>query len=125
VILVDTTVWIDHLRAGEPLLSRLLERGDVLGHPWVVGDLALGNLYRRAETLRLISQLPQAIVATAAELAQFIEQVELSGLGIGYVDARLLVATKLTADAQLWTFDRRLREAADRLGVRYPDEPKN
>jgi len=125
VILVDTTVWIDHLRAGEPLLSRLLERGDVLGHPWVVGDLALGNLYRRAETLRLISQLPQAIVATAAELAQFIEQVELSGLGTGYVDAQLLAATRLTPDAQLWTLDRRLRAAAERLGVNSPGDPND
>jgi len=125
VTLVDTTVWIDHFRGGGPLLSCLLERGDVLGHPWVTGELALGNLRRRDEALRLMGQLPQAAAATAAELMEFIEQVELLGLGIGFVDAQLLAATRLTADAQLWTLDRRLRETAEHLGVAYPADSKN
>jgi predicted nucleic acid-binding protein len=125
VILVDTTVWIDHFRGGGPLLSRLLERGGVLGHPWVTGELALGNLRRRDKTLRLMGQLTQATVATPAELMEFIEQVELFGLGIGYMDAQLLAATRLTADAQVWTLDWRLRAAAERLGVAYPADSKN
>jgi predicted nucleic acid-binding protein len=117
VILVDTTVWIDHFRGGDPLLVELLDRGEALGHPWVTGELALGHMRARAEILRLLGQLPQATVATAPELLSFIEGHELFGLGIGYVDAQLLAATLLTDDAQLWTRDRRLREAAERLGT--------
>lgn len=119
MILVDTTVWVDHFRDGDPLLAELLDRGETLAHPWVTGELALGQLRGRAEILRLLGHLPQATVATAAELLGFIERHELSGLGIGYVDAQLLAATKLTGDAQLWTRDRRLRAAAERLGAVY------
>ena len=119
MILVDTTVWVDHFRDGDPLLGRLLERGEVLAHPWVTGELALGHLRSRAETLRLLGQLPQATVATAAELLAFIERHELAAVGIGYVDAQLIASTRLTADAQLWTRDRGLRAAAERLGAAY------
>jgi predicted nucleic acid-binding protein len=119
VILIDTTVWIDHLREGDPRLTGLLDRGEALVHPWVTGELALGHLRGRAEILRLLGQMPQATVATAAELLGFIERHELFGLGIGYVDAQLLAATLLTDDAQLWTRDRRLRAAAERLGAAY------
>jgi len=101
--------------------------------PWVTsfdvrgraGELALGNLRRRDKTLRLMGQLTQATAATPAELMEFIEQVELFGLGIGYMDAQLLAATRLTADAQFWTLDWRLRAAAERLGVAYPADSKN
>jgi predicted nucleic acid-binding protein len=117
VILVDTSVWVDHLRAGDPRLSGLLERGDVLAHAWVTGELALGKLHRREETLRLIGQLPQVALASQDELLGFIERHELFGSGIGYVDVQLLAATRLTGDARLWTRDQRLREAAERLGV--------
>jgi predicted nucleic acid-binding protein len=119
VILVDTTVWIDHFREGDPRLADLLDRGEILAHPWVTGELALGHLRARSEILRLLGQLPQATVATAAELLGFIEGHELFGLGIGYVDAQLLAATQLTGDAQLWTRDRRLGAAAERLGAAY------
>lgn len=122
MILVDTAVWIDHFRDGDPLLARLLERGEVLGHPWVTGEIALGRLRSRAETLRLLGHLPQATVATPAELLPFIERHELFGLGVGYVDAQLIAATRLTGDARLWTRDRRLRAAADRLGAAYATE---
>jgi predicted nucleic acid-binding protein len=121
VILVDTGVWIDHLRRGDQLLFAMLERGDVLGHPWVTGELALGNLQRREETLHLIGQLPQATLATPAEILEFIDRHELAGVGVGYVDAQLLAATRLTADARIWTRDRRLREAAERVGVAFDD----
>jgi hypothetical protein len=121
VILVDTGVWIDHLRAGDQLLVAILERGDVLGHPWVVGELALGNLQRREDTLHLIGQLPQATLATPAEVLEFIDRNDLAGVGVGYVDAQLLAATRLTDDARIWTRDRRLREAAERVGVAFDD----
>ncbi len=123
MILVDTTVWIDHFRDGDPLLVRHLERGEVLAHPWVTGELALGHLRNRAETLRLLSHLPQATVATAAELLAFIERQELFGLGVGYVDAQLIAATRLTDHARLWTSDRRLRTAAERLSAAYTAPP--
>jgi predicted nucleic acid-binding protein len=117
VILADTAVWIDHLRARDPMLAELLQRGEVLGHPWVTGELALGRLRERVTILRLLGRLPQATVATATELLFFIERHELAGLGIGYVDAQLLAATRLTRDARLWTRDRRLHAAAERLGL--------
>lgn len=122
MILVDSTVWIDHFRDGDPPLVRLLEQGEVLAHPWVTGELALGHLHNRTETLRLLDHLPQATVATAAELLAFIDRHELFGLGIGYVDAQLIAATRLTHHAQLWTRDRRLRAAAVRLDAAYTTE---
>jgi hypothetical protein len=122
VILVDTSVWVDHFGVGDPHLVRLLDRGETLGHPWVTGELALGQLRGRAEVLRLLEHLPQATVATAAELLQFINGRELSGLGIGYVDAQLLASTMLT-EGRLWTRDRRLRSVAERVGALYAHEP--
>ncbi|MDP2713064.1 MAG: type II toxin-antitoxin system VapC family toxin [Solirubrobacteraceae bacterium] len=119
MILVDTAVWIDHLRDDDSQLAGLLDRGVVLAHPWVTGELALGSLRARAEILRLLDDLPQAAVATAAEVRGLVEQHELFGLGIGYVDAQLLAATMLTGDAALWTRDRRLRAAARSLGLEY------
>ena len=119
MILVDTAVWIDHFRTGDPHLAELLDRGVVLAHSWVIGEIALGNLRGRAEILRLLHDLPQATVATGAELLQLIEHRELFGLGIGYVDAQLLAATMLSDDATLWTHDRRLRAAAKSLGTDY------
>jgi predicted nucleic acid-binding protein len=119
VILVDTAVWIDHLRHGDPVLGDLLERGQVLAHPWVIGELALGHLHNRGEFLQLLGDLPTATMATAAEMLAFIERHELFGVGIGYVDAQLLAATKLTEDARLWTRDRRLGAVSERLGVIY------
>jgi predicted nucleic acid-binding protein len=119
VILVDAAVWIDHLRDGDARLAQLLDRGAVLAHPWVTGELALGRLRGRAEILRLLGDLPQAVVATPGEVLSFVERHELSGLGIGYVDAQLLAATLLTDDATLWTPDRRSHAAAQRLSAAY------
>jgi predicted nucleic acid-binding protein len=123
VILVDTSIWIDYLRAGHLTLAHLLERGSVLGHPWVVGELALGHLSQRQEILGLLNSLPQAAVATPAEILTFIEHHELHGLGIGYVDAQLLAATQLTPDIGLWTNDKRLAAAAARLGLGLVVDP--
>jgi predicted nucleic acid-binding protein len=117
VILVDTSVWVDHLRAGDEVLAGLLDAGRVLAHPFVVGELALGNLRQRDLILSALKDLPQAGVATDREVLHFVDQHLLFGLGIGYIDAHLLAAIRLTAGARLWTRDKRLKGAADRLGV--------
>lgn len=114
MILVDTSVWIDHLRTGEPDLAALLQDGHVLAHPWVTGELALGHLARRSEILGLLGNLPQATAATDVEVLSLIARHQLFGLGIGYVDAHLLAATMLTAGARLWTRDKRLAAVATR-----------
>jgi predicted nucleic acid-binding protein len=113
VILVDTSVWVDHLRRVDEALAELLDAGRVLAHPLVIGELALGSLRQRDLVLQ---DLPQACVATDREVLHFVDQHLLFGLGIGYVDAHLLAAVGLTAGAALWTRDRRLRGAAARLG---------
>ncbi len=122
MILVDTAVWIDHLRDGDRQLSELLDRSVVLAHPWVIGELALGNMRGRMEILRLLVDLPQATIATPAELLALIEHRELYGIGIGYVDAQLLAATMLADGATLWTRDRRLHAAAQQLELAYTPE---
>ncbi len=115
MILVDTSVWIDHLRAGDATLAALLDSGQVLVHPFVISELALGNLRQRDLVLGSLRDLPQASVATEGELLHFVERNALFGLGIGHVDAHLLAATRLTDEATLWTRDKRLLRAADRL----------
>jgi predicted nucleic acid-binding protein len=117
VILVDTSVWIEHLRSASAILSALLDDGDVLGHPFVLGELALGNLRQRDEILRALQRLPQATSATHLEVLQFIDREALYGRGIGYIDAHLLAAARLTAGSKLWTRDRRLQTVAGQLGV--------
>lgn len=117
MILVDTSVWIDHLRAGRRVLRRLLERGAVLGHPWVTGELALGNLSQRRAVLGLLGSLPRADVLTPDEMLVFLDRHRLAGTGVGYVDVQLLAATRLTPDASLWTTDKRLAAIATRLGL--------
>jgi predicted nucleic acid-binding protein len=117
VILVDTSVWIDHFRAGDALLSDLLNHRRVLGHRFVLGEIALGMLRQRDLLLSALQDLPQAVVAHDDEVLRLIGQEDLAGSGIGYVDAHLLAAVRLTADATLWTRDRRLKAAASRLFV--------
>ena len=122
MILVDTAVWIDHFRGGDAQLAGLLDHGVVLAHPWVIGEIALGNLRGRAEILRLLADLPQATIATPAELLALVEHRELYGIGIGYVDAQLLAATMLADGATLWTRDRQLHAAAQQLKIAYKTE---
>lgn len=117
MILVDTSVWIDHLRQGDEDLARLLNAGQVLAHPFVIGELALGNLQKRDTVLNALTGLPQTSVATDEEVMCFITQHALFGMGIGYVDAHLLAAVRLSHGAMLWTRDRRLLGAAVRLGL--------
>lgn len=123
MILLDTSVWIDHLRAGEPRVAHLLDDGQVACHPWVIGELALGGgLARRREVLALLANLPQSTVATTGEVAALIESRQLYGRGIGYVDAQLLAATLITPDQRLWTRDKRLAAAA--IGFGCAAEPE-
>lgn len=117
MILVDTSVWVDHLRVGDPELGRLLDRDLVLGHVFVRGELACGNLRQRAKILALLAGLPQAMVAAHDEVMALIDRHRLMGRGIGYVDAHLLAGTLLTVGARLWTRDLRLAAIAGQLGV--------
>ena len=122
MILVDSSVWIDHFRNGDRALVRLLNTGQVLAHPFVIGELALGNLRLRDQVLGLLQDLPFASVATEGEVLAFIDRQAL--FGIGYVDAHLLAAARLTPDTLIWTRDKRLQAAADRmsLAAKWPTE---
>lgn len=115
MILVDTSVWVDHLRAPDRSLIAALEEGDVLAHPFVIGELACGNLRNRDEVLGLLEDLPRAREATHDEVMAMIERRRLMGAGIGYVDAHLLAAAALTPSTSLMTRDRRLASLARRL----------
>ena len=122
MILADISVWIDHLRAGVPALADALEQGRVLVHPFVVGELACGNLRKWREVLELLGNLPSAPTATDAEAMEFIERRALMGRGIGYIDIHLLAATALTGTARLWTRDRRLAQLAAELGLALTEQ---
>jgi hypothetical protein len=119
VILVDTSVWIDHLRRTNRRLTDLLESGDVLGHEFVRGELACGALRNRREILSLLGDLPQATVAAPDEALQFVEAHWLMGRGLGYVDVHLLASARLD-HCTLWTLDKRLADAAEALDVLAP-----
>lgn len=114
--LVDTSVWVDHLRRGNAHLGRLLEDGLVLTHPFVVGELALGRMRRRPQILGLLGELPRAEAAQHGEVLEFVERHGLAGSGIGWVDVHLLVSAALSG-AGIWTLDRRLAVAAQRLSL--------
>jgi predicted nucleic acid-binding protein len=118
VILVDTSVWVDHLGAGDKLLAGLLQAGQVLGHPSVTGEIALGSVAQRREVVGLLQGLPQAVVASNSEVLTLVGNARLFGRGIGWVDTQLLASTRLVGEAVLWTRDRRLADAAAQLGVR-------
>lgn len=117
MILVDTSVWIDHLRKKNSQLNSLLLNAAVLIHPFVIGELACGNLHNRNRILNLLGDLPGSRVADDQEVLFFIEQNELMGCGIGYVDAHLLASVSLSSPARLWTVDRKLNKVAIRLGL--------
>ena len=116
-MLVDTSVWVDHLRAGDRALVELLDSGQVLTHPFVIGELALGNLRQRHVVIDTLQNFPCASIATDDEVLDFIDRHSLFGHGIGYVDVHLLAAVQLTAGAAIWTRDKRLNHTAARLGL--------
>ncbi len=116
MLLVDTSIWVDHLRAGEPDLREALERGRVAMHSWVLGELACGHLRQREVLLSLLAGLPKLTVATDQEVLYLIETSQLMGRGIGYVDVHLLAACLLN-QARLWTRDQRLARVAAELDL--------
>ena len=117
MILVDSSVWIGHLRQTDAQLVHLLNDGKVGIHPFIIGELALGNLQNRGVILATLQDLPKVVVATEDEVFRFIEGHALYGLGIGYIDAHLLASVTLEPGARLWTHDKRLLAASIRMGV--------
>ncbi len=117
MILVDTSVWVDHLRQGDAELKGLLSAGHVLTHRFVIGELALGSLQNRDIVLDALKNLPQTTNATDEEVLHFIARHALFGSGIGYIDAHLLAAVQLSPGASLWTRDKRLLAESVRLGL--------
>jgi predicted nucleic acid-binding protein len=119
LILVDTSVWVDHLRRGDARLVDLLERSAVVIHPFVIGEVACGDLHDRASIVELLQDLPAAAVVESDEDLRFIERRALHGKGIGYVDVHLLASVALTEGASIWTRDKKLRLVAQMLGCAY------
>ncbi|MFZ4605653.1 MAG: type II toxin-antitoxin system VapC family toxin [Caulobacter sp.] len=117
MILADTSVWVAHLRAADPLFAARLNAGEIATHPFVIGELAMGNLGRRAGALQFLDELPKAVTASDIEVLALVEGDRLHGLGIGIIDAHLLASCRLTPAARLWSRDRRLHEAAERLSL--------
>jgi predicted nucleic acid-binding protein len=119
LILVDTSVWVDHLRSGDEHLATLLNQGKVLMHPFVMGELSLGSLANRATVLELLRGLPSAAVAGPSESLLLVDRHKLHGRGIGYVDLHLLASTLMSDGATLWSRDKRLILIAGELGCAY------
>ena len=119
MILADTSIWIDHLRSPDDGFAAVLERGEIIIHPFVIGELACGHLRNRSELLTLWGNLPASPIATDEETLAFIERKKLMGLGLCYVDVHLLAATALAGTARLWTKDKPLASVAARLNVLY------
>ena len=118
MILADTSIWIDHLRKGNEFLSSLLEKGVVLIHPFIIGELACGSMVNRHEILGLLRTLPDVGTADHAEVLHLVTEKRLHGRGIGWIDAHLLTAA-LLAHSYLWTSDKRLRLIAESLGIAF------
>ncbi|MDH4074266.1 MAG: type II toxin-antitoxin system VapC family toxin [Gammaproteobacteria bacterium] len=119
MILVDTSVWVEHFRAGLTGLSGLLDQGRVMTHPFVIGELACGNLADRGSILSLLQRLPGSPVASQEEALYFIDRHSLMGRGIGFIDAHLLASTVLAGGPSIWTRDKRLGQVASDLGLAF------
>jgi predicted nucleic acid-binding protein len=118
VILVDTSIWIDHLSAApDEVLIGLMARKEAATHPFVIGELAMGNMRRRSAVMAELSRLPTVTVARDSEVMLLVDEYGLFASGIGYIDAHLIASVRLTPEVRLWTRDRRLRRIADRLGL--------
>ena len=114
--LADTSVWIDHLRHGNARLGKLLEDGEILSHPFVVGELACGFLTKRVEILSLLATLPNVAVADHFEVLRFVDAHRLCGRGLGWIDMHLLASAVLSR-TPIWTMDRTLARVASAMGV--------
>lgn len=117
MILADTSVWIDHLRSGDKELRRHLDQGQIVIHPFIIAELALGSLKDRTTTLTLLDLLPKVRVTRMSELRLMIEARRLYNLGIGLTDAHLIASVFIDAPTLLWTRNKRLRKVAEDLGV--------
>ncbi len=118
MVLVDTSVWVSHFREGNTRLERLLNDGAVVCHPFIVGELACGNLKHRGEILSLLKSLPMADEAEHEEIMRFIERYQLMGLGLGYIDVHLFASAVLT-NVPIWTLDRRLNDVSKKLSLSF------
>ncbi|MBI4691062.1 MAG: PIN domain-containing protein [Nitrospirae bacterium] len=116
MVLVDTSVWVSHLCDGNPGLERLLNDGEVVCHPFIVGELACGNLKNRKEILSYLQSLPMAILAEDEEVLRFVENNQLMGKGLGYIDVHLIASSVLT-EVPLWTFDKILDRRTKKIGL--------
>jgi predicted nucleic acid-binding protein len=118
MVLVDTSIWIDHLRHSDSGLASLLEGGDAVCHPLVIGELACGHLHPRREILHRLALLPSATMARHPEVLAFIEAHRLSGLGLGFIDMHILAAAKLDG-LRVWSRDKAMRAAAEKLKLSF------
>jgi len=118
MVLVDTSVWVSHLRDGNAGLEKLLSGGEVVCHPFIVGELACGNLKNRHEILTYFQSLPMTILAEDEEVLKFIENDQLMGKGLGYLDVHLIASAVLT-DVPLWTLDKTLDKFTKKIGINY------
>jgi predicted nucleic acid-binding protein len=117
LILADTSIWIDHFRSGNKEMGEALNQGQIVIHPWIVAELALGSLRERGKTLAMLDLLPQMRVARMSELRVMIEARRLHSLGIGLTDAHLIASVFINPPTLLWTRDKRLRQAAQAFGI--------
>ncbi len=111
MVLVDTSIWVSHLRSGNSKLEQLLNDGDVVCHPFIIGELACGNIKNRRAILSLLSSLPMVEMIDNEEVLLFIEKKKLMGKGLGLIDVHLLAAT-LLSEVSLWTLDTKLQQEA-------------
>jgi predicted nucleic acid-binding protein len=118
MVLIDTSVWIDHLRNGDSGVSTLLETGDAVCHPFIVGEIACGNLTSRREILHRLSLLRTATLVRHSEVLAFIEAHRISGLGLGFIDMHLLASANLDG-LKVWSRDKAMRKAAENLKISY------
>ena len=119
MILVDTSIWIDHLRKSDAAVSRLLAQGKILIHPLIIGEIAVGSFRQREEILLRLHGLQTVRSATQDEALRFISHYKLFGLGIGYIDVHLLASVRLTPGVTLWTRDKRLAKVAESLNLAF------
>lgn len=117
MILADTSVWVNHLRSDDPAFAKRLLAGEILIHPYVIGEIVLGSLKNRDRMSTLLNNLPLCEIATSDQVLSFIVKEQLFGRGIGFVDASLLAAVQMTPAAKLWTVDKRLHTVASELGL--------
>ena len=118
MVLIDTSVWVSHLRHGNSRLQKLLQEGRVAIHPFIIGELACGNISNRTEIISLMQSLPMLDLVEHEELLLFIEHNKMMGSGLGFVDVHLLAAAML-AGIPLWTQDKKLKQACSLLGIDF------